>query len=89
MGSGVSAKEGTGQRAANKWSSCFSRAGRVQGPSARKRINFSPSTSEGESKDGHETKPHCVEREFENLEKILTPDPFFGDRSSPESRSDC
>jgi len=90
MGSGVSAKEGTGQRAANKWSSCCSsRAGRVQGPRARKRINFSPSTSEGESKDGHETKPHCVDREFDDLVKRLSMSPDFGDRSSPESRSAC
>jgi len=116
MWSGVSAKEGTGQRAANKWSSCcFSRVGRVQGPSTRKRINFSPGTfnsnhlgmehqiirkgfiedlslnvtSEGESTDGHETKPHCVEQEFTNLDTglIKSPVPFFSDRSSPESSS--
>jgi len=117
MGSGVSAKEGTGQRAANKLRSCcFSRVGLVQGPSTRKRINFSPGTfnsnhqgvehqifredlsfnvtSERGSTDGHETKPHCVEREFTSLEERLSkerlsksPVSFFSDRSSPESSS--
>jgi len=103
MGLGVSTKERNEQRAANRGiSCCCTKMGGDLESNMKKTSDFSPRTtdsndvgvehlsltSEGEGVDDQETKPHCIEREFESLVTLGLGKSFaYHGKNSPRSHS--